>query len=306
MFRNAGISARLNLLAGLFVAATVALIVLGYSSIGGQTATQRRLVSLARTASAAQVVQYDFADFNGWQTAYSFDVTRDGRSAAADGASSRKAFLAAVERTRQDLATFDRLAAGEPVIDHSALGAVSQGLDKFMQLDDRIIGLYRSGSRTDRAVGDALVLKDEIAIYDAAAKNLASVVADLSAAQADAARMAAERGRSALWWNVGLGACGLLLVIGVSLLIAQSIRRPLSRLTHSADRLAVGDFAFEIGETRRDEAGRALASLDGCGPPWCPCWTRCPGCRPSTRRGTSTSVSTPVRSRAGTGTWPRA
>ena len=39
-------------------------------------------------------LQYQAADYNGWQTAYAFDVIRGVKGAAEDTADSRKAFLA--------------------------------------------------------------------------------------------------------------------------------------------------------------------------------------------------------------------
>ena len=44
------------------------------------------------------------ADFNGWQTAYAFDIIRGLKGATGDSASSRAAFLASAASFRRELA----------------------------------------------------------------------------------------------------------------------------------------------------------------------------------------------------------
>ena len=111
MLRRYGISVRLNLLVAGFSIALVGLVGVGYNAIHSGIATQQQLVALGDVEAAAQTSQYDFADFNGWQTAYAFDVSRLGASAAADTADSRKQFLASVARTRQNLTMLKKLSA---------------------------------------------------------------------------------------------------------------------------------------------------------------------------------------------------
>ena len=112
MFRRSSISTRLNLLIGLVVTAIVGLIVVSTLAVTGQSNTQHRLLELSDISSAAKTVQYDFAEFNRWQVAYAFDVTRIGISGASDSGPSRKVFLERVAQARLDLAALEKVGQG--------------------------------------------------------------------------------------------------------------------------------------------------------------------------------------------------
>ncbi len=259
MLRRMKISTRLTALGALFALGLVLLSAIAVMSANTQNQTRTDLNALADTQSQARVVQYDLADFNGWQTAYSFDVTRLGVPAAADTADSRKAFLASIARTRADLARLHVVGTSLPV---GKIAAIETSVNEFMKVDDQVDALYRAGDRLSRDQGDALVLGKEIELFTAAAKNadeLAGTIRD----QIDAASSAADRsGANALKLIIGLGVVTLGLVLGASWLITRSIRRPLAELLEGADRLATGDFAFDVDARHSDEPGRALASLD--------------------------------------------
>ena len=262
MLKRAGISARLNFLVGIFGVAVLSLVAIGYSAIGTQVTNQEGLVALATTKAAAQTVQYDFADFNGWQTAYAFDVAHQGAAAASDTAPSRKAFLETVARTRHDLATLRQLSASRPATDQAALTGVADGLDKFVRLDDQVVALYRRPDLASRKQADALVMGEEITIFNTAAAELRTFADTITSEQARTVKEAAASGSTALWLNVALGVAVLLLVVAISWFIGRSIRRPLIQLAESSDKMAGGDFDFTVDTTRSDEGGRALSALD--------------------------------------------
>src|SRR3954464_973775 len=132
MFRRSGISARLNLLIVLVATTVLGLIGVGFLAVNGQTATQQQLLSLSAASSAAQRVQYDFADFVRWQSAYSFDVTRTGIATADATAASRSVFLKSVATARGDLTVLKQRSAGVAEVDPKSVAAVSDGLDTFM------------------------------------------------------------------------------------------------------------------------------------------------------------------------------
>lgn len=139
MLRRANISTRLTAMAVVFAVAVVSLGGFGYATVSSQVATQRKLTGLAATQGAARTAQYDFANFDGWQTAYAFDVTRLGVSAASDTAASRQAFLQAVAQTRTDLASLGTLGTRNHAIDAARLAVVNGKLAAFMQVDSQII-----------------------------------------------------------------------------------------------------------------------------------------------------------------------
>jgi methyl-accepting chemotaxis protein len=262
MLRRVGIAARLYLLGAFIGVAVMVLVVVGYLSISSQVNTQNDLVSLAAVRAAAQTAQYDFADFNGWQTAYALDVETKGRSSADDNAPSRKAFLAAITRTRSDLATLNELAKGHDDLDVTALSSVSSGIDKFMQLDDKIATLYRTGDAASRKEATSLVLGEEIDIFGAASAQLDKVATDIGKTQAAAAKAAADSGSSVRSMTMALG-LGVLVFCAIAFFfVARSVRLPLLQLADSAKRLADGDLEFQVEITSEDEGGRALAALN--------------------------------------------
>ncbi|WP_088283345.1 methyl-accepting chemotaxis protein [Kineosporia sp. A_224] len=265
MLKNAGIAARLNALAGVVAVSIVALVGIGFYELDTQVANQRSLNDLGNTRAAAQTLQYDFADFNGWQTAYSLDVALQGPKAAADDAPSRKAFLASVERTRKNLAALQEAAkvteADDPVM-RADIQAAADGLEKFMALDKQIAALYATGAPADKAKADKLVLGAEIEIFNGAAEKLKHLADGTGEEQAADVEAAAAAGTTALWIEGLAGGLILLVVLVLATLLGRSVKRPLAELASASDRLAVGDLDFEVDTSRSDEAGRALQAMD--------------------------------------------
>jgi methyl-accepting chemotaxis protein len=255
MLRRAGITARLSALAGMVTLAVTALVLTGYSRLSNQVDTQRELTSLAALAAAAQTSQFDFADFNGWQTAYAFDVARQGAAATSDTAPGRKAFLDAVTRTRANLTALTRLADAQPAAQRDRLDAVGAGLDSFMAVDEEIIGLYRRGDARSVDAGDELVLGKEIELFQAAAGQLGAFAADVAAQQEAAASAAARSGRSAMRLSLITGGLVLAFVLAAAYLIARSIRTPLNDLRSRLAEIAQGrgDLTVRLAVTGKDE-----------------------------------------------------
>lgn len=229
---------RLNRLLGVFVAAVIGVVVLGYSTTRSLVSSQTDLFRTAEIHSAAQRVQYDFADVNGWQTGYAFDLARDGPRATPELAPSRKSYVNAVARARRDLAVLRDLAASRPQRDQAVLASASRDLDAFVRTDDEIIRLYRVGDATSRAQANNLVMGQEIAIYNSAVSKLNGLTTDLAREQAGQVSAASATGARAMWLVVVLD--GLVLVIGVAVfgVTARSIRGPIVELAASQARLS--------------------------------------------------------------------
>ncbi|HEY6796159.1 MAG TPA: methyl-accepting chemotaxis protein [Kineosporiaceae bacterium] len=261
MLRRVGISVRLNALVAVVTLAMVCLVSLGCVAINGLLGTQQRVATLTKAAAMAQTVQFDFADFNGWQTAYAFDVARLGTTAASDGADSRKAFLASVARTRRDVSNLAQVTAGLEGVNRSDVQAAIDGLDTFMAMDQKIITLYRKGDAASRAQADRRVIGDEIAIFDAAAKRLGAVATRLAEAQHRAESDARASGGTATWIDIVTGAVAVAVVLVVALLIARSVRRPLEQVSGATEKLAAGDFDVVLETGFTDEPGRVGAGL---------------------------------------------
>ncbi len=232
---------RLNVVAAVIAAAVAALVVVGLAQAAAAQEAEQRLVVDGELRSLAQTSQFDFADFNGWQTAYALDVALQGPAGAADGAASRKAFLAASERTRENLDELRRRAraAGAPGQEH--LDDVDSAFAQFMKLDEQIVGLYRRGDDRSKATADDLVLGEEIRVFGAGAKALdafADAVAAQEAADVREAAASAARSRTVLLVTGGLI---LAVALGGTMLVASSIVRPLRALRARLQDIAHGD-----------------------------------------------------------------
>src|SRR5947209_8028796 len=92
-------------------------IVAGVGLWGGasQASGTNDVASSVRLTHDVMQVKFRGADFNGWQTAYAFDIVRGLKGATSNGASSRQAFLASAASFRQELAAVqhERLTAAE-------------------------------------------------------------------------------------------------------------------------------------------------------------------------------------------------
>ncbi len=255
MLQRFRISARLIGLAVLVAVAATVLIAVSVSRVSSQRDVQRSVAQTGTLQAAAQTVQFDFADFNGWQTAYAFDVTRLGTSAAADSAESRKAFLASVARTRTNMAALQALAGTAAESVRADISAAAAGLDTFMQVDSQVITLYRRGDRASRAAADALVLGREIEIFTAASDRLGKAASALTTSRQQATGTADRQAGFGIKMILLVGVLILLLMLIGSLLIIRSIRGPLNGLRDRLSAIAngEGDLTARLETTGRDE-----------------------------------------------------
>jgi methyl-accepting chemotaxis protein len=256
------ITARLYFMVGVAVVGVVTLIGVFYTAMHQQQTLQQHLTTLSGLRSAAQTVQYDFTDFNGWQTAYAFDVALQGPKAAADDAPSRKEFLGSVTRAKEDLAELRKRSQAVTAIRQEELAAVADGVNRFMALDDQIIGLYRQGDAASKAKAHAFVLNDEIRIFTEAVKNLNDVADAIDRAQQASTADAEASSSRMLALTVALGLAVLVVIVGAAFIIARTIRRPLVELTEASRKMTEGDFEFTVDTSGTDEAAQALQALD--------------------------------------------
>jgi methyl-accepting chemotaxis protein len=167
--RRLHIGTRLNLLVVLFVASLALVGGVAVVQISAAVRAETELTDASTLRSRAQSVVYDFADLNGWQNAYAFQVATSGAAAAQDDATNRKVFLQVAERTRASVADLGRRLEGSRQEWRDQLDVAARGLERFMTLDAQIDKLYRTGRRQDALKADDLVNKDEVAVYTEAA-----------------------------------------------------------------------------------------------------------------------------------------
>ncbi|GAB6896922.1 hypothetical protein JCM9957A_00100 [Kineosporia succinea] len=119
--------------------------VAGLVAIDRQGDASRRIATAGSLQADAGTATYRTADFNGWQTAYAFDIGRGVAGATADSGDSRRQFLASATAFREDLARLGGYAL--TARQRALLGRTSTAFDAFMQLDTTIIAEYRNGTQ---------------------------------------------------------------------------------------------------------------------------------------------------------------
>jgi methyl-accepting chemotaxis protein len=258
------IRTRLLGLAGGLVLLLAGISAIGYTQISRGSAAAQALNQGRLVQSAAQTVQYDFADLNGWQNAYAFSSARMGPAGAADGADNRKAFLGVSSRTRTDLGKLvDVLAASPEATDRDRqLATTAQTkFEQFMTVDARIATLYREGGKAASASADNLVNNDEVTIYNAGAGAVNSLASELTKRLDTLAANTAQVDSTAQTTILVTALLALLVGIGSSLLVTTSIATPLRRLRDRLERIAHGDGDLTA---RLDVEGRdELADVSG-------------------------------------------
>jgi len=214
---------------------------------------------LDNTRDAMQV-KFRSADFNGWQTAYAFDVIRGGKDATADTAPSRKAFLASSAAFEKEIATLKGRDLS-PDQDR-ALAAADAAFKEFMQTDVQVIGLYRKGDQADLDAASALVLGKEIQLFGKVSTSVDALTKSLdvaSAATEAQARSTASTVQTLLFTVAGIA---LGLAAFLAYFITRSIVAPLRRLEQATETAANGDLTVQVGERAKDELGAVSRSFD--------------------------------------------
>jgi len=240
----------------------IIMIVVGLSAVANQRQATADVQDYGAATRLAMQVKFRSADFNGWQTAYAFDVTRGVRGAAADTSESRAAFLASAEAFRTELNALSQ--ARLTAADQATISSVTSMFDEFMAMDSRIIKGFRTGDPALVAAGEQLVAVDEIVVFTklaTAVDDLVAAIDDHSAA-AVAAAAAAARTSSVLMLTAGAGA--VLVGTTLALLLTRSITQPLRALNQRLSEIADGDgdLTQRVHDDARDEIGQAARSFN--------------------------------------------
>jgi methyl-accepting chemotaxis protein len=244
---------------GLLIVAIAVLAVTGFGSV--QKASNRSHDTLA-LARSAQESTYLAADWNGWQTAYAFDANLDPASLDAP-AGSRASFVTAAEKLRTSLGKLGQ-ASGMNTLEQQQVSASTTAFTEFMDIDERILEAYRSGSAAGVKAANRLVLVDEITVYQKLAASLQSLSDSLNSRSehdAAAAETTAEERRAAtLVFAIGLV---LLLLLTVPLLVL-SLTRPIRQLQERLRDIAdgQGDLTARLDVDGTDELAEVAISFN--------------------------------------------
>jgi methyl-accepting chemotaxis protein len=236
----------------LVLAAIVAVVaIIGFNA--SISAAQSAQLS-ADKALAAKELKYQAADWNGWQTAYAFDINRGVENATDDSGDSRKAYLASEKSLVDQL---DALAANPDMTaeQQAILAEARKSVDAFIAVDRQLIADYKSGTAEGKARADEAIIVTEIENYNAAAAafgKLAEVTQAEAAADIQGAADLANTSKIEMILVVLLG----ILVVGLGVwAVIRSITSPLFSLR---DRLAdiadgEGDLTQRVAEDGKDE-----------------------------------------------------
>ena len=231
--RNLSVGKKLFGSFGIVVALLLVVTAVGIWGGRAQSASTSRVEGAARIATAAGQVKFRAADFNGWQTAYAFDIIRGQKGATADSAPSRKAFLASAAAFQRESAALTALplAPGE----RRLADQMGRSFHAFMRVDRQVIADYRQGTPAATKAANGLVLGQEIRLFTTTSHDADALVRlaqnHIAAEKASASRTASL----SLVLMAAFGAAAAVAAAALALVISRMVVRGLAPVL---DRLA--------------------------------------------------------------------
>ena len=250
---NLRVGVRLGAAFGIVAILLVAVAGVALQGSASQGSAATTLSSQLRLTRDVMQVKFRSADFNGWQTAYAFDVVRGLNGATSDHAASRSAFLASAQSFRSELATV----SAQPLssAERAQLTVASHAFDQFMAADTQVIALYRTRARSAQLQANSLVLGKEITYFTQISTAIAGLVT-LSTLDGDHAAASAQSAQStSTSLTLIISAAALLMACGLALIITRSVTRPLAEVRHAAEQIAEGDLDVTLSVDSHDEIG---------------------------------------------------
>jgi methyl-accepting chemotaxis protein len=258
--RKIRIGNRLLAAFGLIVALIIVITIVGISGGSSQSAAATQLKESQRITHEAMQVKFRGSDFNGAQTTYAFDIIRGLRDATSDTSPGRKSFLASTASFRKELATLDR--EPQTPAENAATKAVGSDFEQFTATDNQVIELYRRGTPSDINAANALVTGREVKLFNNISANLDKLAALAQARGTKAAAAADSAASSSRTAMIVVGLLAAVLSVGLALLIARSIGRPLSELVRIGKRVAEGDVDQTVDTKGNDEVSDLARAFD--------------------------------------------
>ena len=214
-----------------------------------------RLTADAEEVRLAVELEFEAANFNGWQTAAALERATDGGDPSL-----------ALERKTTSLAAFERrLEEFRDVADPALLPNVKtleELLADFRRIDDRIETLSTSDDPADRVEAQRLVLDDAIVVFEkliVTAENLAAATVQLAA---DAGAASQEDASASRLTMIVLGLAALVAAGFLAAATARSVTRPVAGVVAALRRVAAGDLTVRLDVEGEDEIAEMGASLN--------------------------------------------
>lgn len=148
---------------------------LAWHGIAAEISAREKLADALMLTHHAMELKFLAADFNGWQTAYAFDVVRDTPGAVEDDSKIRAAFLRSANDFREKLSDMPRglLTSDEK----SDLDKAKRAFEEFMRVDEQVIAAYRQGGAPNIQAATELVLGLEIDTF----QEISNIISNLAA-----------------------------------------------------------------------------------------------------------------------------
>jgi methyl-accepting chemotaxis protein len=260
-------------------------VVAGVALWGGSSQGSASTTLAARLRLTREVMQVKFrsADFNGWQTAYAFDIIRGLRGATSDSGASRGAFLNSAASFRKELAVVqgEQLTGEQSQDAQAARTAFSQ----FMDTDKHVIADYRQGTLAAQREANALVLGREITLFTNISSAVDRLVATVTAEGQQASAQASSAQSLARTMTLVAGLIALMVALTLAFLITRTLKRGVTlvldrirtldeqdtpALQSALAAMAEGDLTVTVSPTTRaipnpteDEIGRIAQAVNG-------------------------------------------
>ncbi|HEY0002026.1 MAG TPA: methyl-accepting chemotaxis protein [Actinoplanes sp.] len=237
--RRVGVTTRL--VAG-FLVVSMCVVAIWIAALASADSTRATAEALARSQAqldAAQQLRFRVTDISGWQAGYAFDIVRGAANAAADTAPSRAAFLAAMDSFAREV---DQMAALSLTADGKAdVATIREAFAKFIEMDDRAIAAYRSGTPAKTAMANDLVAGPGLELYAVIAGGVDRLLARAGAREAEAHRAAMATAARTSRTATVVGSLALAISVLLAIVLSLSIIRPLTALGDRLRDIAEGD-----------------------------------------------------------------
>ena len=138
------------------------------------------------------------------------------------------------------------------------LKAIEDARSIYGQARGQTVKLLEAGKAEEAGAYALKEGRQPLADFTMAVETMVKFQRDLIQAEAVQAR---ATGDAAVYLVLGIAGVAVLIAIGVGLLIARSITRPLANAVRLAEAVAGGDLTAECEITSRDETGRLLLAL---------------------------------------------
>jgi methyl-accepting chemotaxis protein len=256
------IATRVILIAAIGVAVSAVLLFTAVLGFRTQLQAGEQTQAVTRLSHDVMEAKFRTADVAGWQTGYAFDFTRGVPDALSDNVGQRKEFLAsaaALSDLYERIGQEDLDADERPLLDQAR-----QSFGSFLQIDQRIVQNYRTGTKSSIKAADDLAAGESLDAFGQASAATSKLAENVSVDGARAAREAADAARNGRQTMIVTGVVGLLLAVLISLLVVRSINGPLQALRVRLADIAEGegDLRARVPEAGNDELTSVARSFN--------------------------------------------